>query len=95
MFYKVHRKPSPCASLATHARSQSLAGRGRGKVSQCISDSVWLSLPLCDGQHDGWIELSDVEGMVAKNGSEKTINDVGKVKIKTCTRKVTRETCRT
>ena len=38
-------------------------------------------------QHDGWIELSDVEGMVSKDGSGKTINDAGKVKIKTCTKK--------
>lgn len=39
-------------------------------------------------QHDGWIELSDVEGMVSKDGSGKTINDAGKIKIKTCTKKV-------
>lgn len=39
-------------------------------------------------QHDGWIELSDVEGMVSKDGSGKTINDSGKIKIKTCTKKV-------
>lgn len=41
-------------------------------------------------QHDGWVDLSDVEGMIAKDasGNNKTINDVGKVKIKTCTKKV-------
>ncbi|CAM9530980.1 unnamed protein product [Ectocarpus sp. 6 AP-2014] len=42
-----------------------------------------------ENEHDGWIELSDVEGMVAKDGSGKTINDTGKIKIKTCTKKVT------
>lgn len=39
-------------------------------------------------QHDGWVDLSDVEGMLAKDGSGKSINDVGRVKIKTCTKKV-------
>lgn len=39
-------------------------------------------------QHDGWVELSDVEGMLAKDGSGKSINDAGRVKIKTCTKKV-------
>lgn len=43
---------------------------------------------MLDPQHDGWIELSDVEGMSAKDGSGRTINDVGKVKIKVCKRKV-------
>ncbi|CAM9851397.1 unnamed protein product, partial [Ectocarpus sp. 12 AP-2014] len=42
-----------------------------------------------ENEHDGWIELSDVEGMVAKDGSGKTINDTGKIKINTCTKKVT------
>lgn len=39
-------------------------------------------------QHDGWIELSDVEGMTAKDGSGKTVNDAGRIKIKTCKKKV-------
>ncbi|CAM9728043.1 unnamed protein product [Scytosiphon promiscuus] len=42
-----------------------------------------------ENEHDGWIELSDVEGMVAKDGSGKTVNNAGKVKIKTCSKKVT------
>ncbi|CAM9644313.1 unnamed protein product, partial [Ectocarpus fasciculatus] len=45
-----------------------------------------------ENEHDGWIELSDVEGMVAKDGSGKTINDTGKIKIKTCTKKARRVT---
>lgn len=40
-------------------------------------------------QHDGYIDLSDVDGMLAKDGSGKSINDVVRVKIKTCTKKVT------
>lgn len=39
-------------------------------------------------QHDGWIEVSDVEGMVGKDGGGTGINDVGRVKVKTCTKKV-------
>ncbi|CAM9696526.1 unnamed protein product [Ascophyllum nodosum] len=42
-----------------------------------------------ENEHDGWIELSDVEGMVSTDGSDRSINDVGRVKIKTCTKKVT------
>eukprot|EP00752_Nemacystus_decipiens_P009825 g8767.t1 len=41
-----------------------------------------------ENEHDGWIELSDVEGMVSTDGSGKTINDAGKIKIKTCTKKM-------
>ncbi|CAM9963175.1 unnamed protein product [Discosporangium mesarthrocarpum] len=41
-----------------------------------------------ENEHDGWVELSDVEGMEAKEGGGKTINDLGPVKIKTCQKKV-------
>ncbi|CAM9463253.1 unnamed protein product, partial [Choristocarpus tenellus] len=41
-----------------------------------------------ENDHDGWIELSDVEGMEAKAGAGKTINALGPVKIKTCKKKV-------
>lgn len=55
-----------------------------------ICTAVWAAPGVRTNgtQHDGWIELSDVEGMVAKDGSGKTINDAGRVKIKTCTKKV-------
>ncbi|CAM9195899.1 unnamed protein product [Laminaria digitata] len=42
-----------------------------------------------ENEHDGWIELSDVEGMEAADGSVKGINDIGRVKVNTCTKKVT------